>query len=118
MIAIGEKELICDFAETYHILDYKSLPVRLAAILAVGMREDSRIRMKIRGDRIPTQEVILAMIFDLFQEYVWAVGGGEADSPRSMLKLLNDEEAVSNGKVRGFSTPEEFEEARRRLMGG
>ena len=118
MIAIGEEALICDFAETYHVFDYKSLPVRLAAILAVGMGEDSRIKKKMRGDRISRQESILAMVFDLLQEYMWALGGRNTDRPGSLLDVLNGEEAERKKAVKGFSTPEEFKEARRRIIGG
>ena len=47
MIGMGEDELICDFAETYHILDLNALPVEMAATLACGLREDARILRKI-----------------------------------------------------------------------
>lgn len=39
----GEEALICDLAETYHILDYKQLPLRTVAVLASGLRQDARI---------------------------------------------------------------------------
>lgn len=35
MLNLSEDALICDFAETYHIYDYRSLPLRLVATLAV-----------------------------------------------------------------------------------
>ena len=38
MLNAGEDELVCDFAETYHILDLRALPVPLAATLAWGLR--------------------------------------------------------------------------------
>ena len=41
MIATDEDALICDFAETYHIYDYRSLDVEYAATLAYGLRDDS-----------------------------------------------------------------------------
>lgn len=65
MIGIGEDLLICDFAETYRIYDYKQLPVPYAAILAVGLREDSRIRMKISESKGTFEERMLTMIYDL-----------------------------------------------------
>ena len=47
MIETDESALICDFAETYHIYDYRALPVHYAATLAYGLRCDSRIRLKL-----------------------------------------------------------------------
>ena len=47
MIETDESALICDFAETYHIYDYRALPVSYAATLAYGLRSDSRIRLKL-----------------------------------------------------------------------
>lgn len=38
MVAVDEEALICDFAETYNILDWRELPCRTAAILASGLR--------------------------------------------------------------------------------
>ena len=64
MIAIGEDLLICDFAETYHIYDYKQLPVTYAAILAVGLRNDSRIKMKLSETKGTFEERMMTMIYD------------------------------------------------------
>lgn len=49
MIADGEDELICDLAETYQILHYRTIALPLLATLAAGLREDSRIRKKQSG---------------------------------------------------------------------
>ena len=57
--------MICDFAETYRIYDYKQLPVPYAAILAVGLREDSRIKMKMAGAKGTLEEQIMTMIYDV-----------------------------------------------------
>ena len=65
MIGIGEDLLICDFAETYRIYDYKQLPVPYAAILAVGLRDNSRIKMKIAESKGTFEERMMTMIYDL-----------------------------------------------------
>ena len=44
MLAADRDALICDLAETYHVLDLTALPVPLLATLAAGLRGDSRIR--------------------------------------------------------------------------
>lgn len=46
MINTDESAVICDLAETYSIFDYKSLPVLTVATFCVGLRENSRIKMK------------------------------------------------------------------------
>ena len=65
MISIGEDLLICDFAETYRIYDYKQLPVTYAATLAVGLRDDSRIKMKISESKGTFEDRMLTMIYDI-----------------------------------------------------
>lgn len=59
MLAFDKDAVICDFAETYHVLDVWALPVPLMAALASGLREDSRIKMKLAGLRpLPVQAMI------------------------------------------------------------
>lgn len=49
MLAADRTALICDLAETYHVYDYRALPVTTLAALACGLRGDSRIAMKMAG---------------------------------------------------------------------
>lgn len=72
MVSRYEEELICDFAETYHIYDYRSLPARLAATLAAGLRADSRTKMKMTGMKIPTDTVLLAGIMDRVSIFIYS----------------------------------------------
>ena len=72
MVAVDEEALICDFAETYNILDWRELPCRTAAILASGLRNDSRIKMKINGMRYSTDTLLLASACDRLSFLVWA----------------------------------------------
>ena len=46
MMALDEDALICDFAETYHIYNIYGMPVQYIATLAIGLRDDSRIKSK------------------------------------------------------------------------
>ncbi len=59
MIAEDENAVICDFAEIYHIFDYKALPVRLAATLAAGFGANSRSMQKALGVANPLPDSIL-----------------------------------------------------------
>lgn len=64
MISLDEDALICDFAETYHIYDFRSLNVDLAATLAVGLRDNSRIKMRMTDRKASTDTILLAGIMD------------------------------------------------------
>ncbi|MBR1689400.1 MAG: hypothetical protein IJ713_01340 [Oscillibacter sp.] len=115
MIVLDESALICDFAETYHILDYRSLPARQAAILAGGLREDSRIMMKIGGARAPQDTLLLALIADALQILVWQNtenGHKGKNRPGSIVRELTKEPKPSVG----FASAEEFDRWRGRIV--
>lgn len=110
MIVTDEDALICDLAETYGIYDYKSLPARRVGIFAMGLRDDSRIKMKLSGSKVPLNTLLLGAIADASNLSVWQVtkdGAKGRNRPSSILqKLLVNEEP----KLEGFDTPEQFEE--------
>ena len=64
MVRADEDALICDFAETYHIYDYKRLPLSTAAALAVGLRDTSRIKMKLSGAVVANDIQLMAAAVD------------------------------------------------------
>ena len=45
MLNTDEEALVCDFAETYRIYNYKEIPCKMAAIYAKGLKENARIKM-------------------------------------------------------------------------
>lgn len=47
MLATDEDAFICDMAETYGVLNWRALDVRLAGTLAAGLRPFARIWEKI-----------------------------------------------------------------------
>ena len=71
MIALDEDALICDFAETYHVLDYRTLPPVLAATLAIGLDENARIKMRINGVERGELSIILSAIMDGVNTLIW-----------------------------------------------
>ena len=72
MAARDEDALVCDMAETYHIFDYRALPLFLAARLACGLRENSRSKMRLAGNRIELRDALLAAILDRVSFLAWA----------------------------------------------
>ena len=59
MAALAPDELVCDMAETYHVLDWRALGLPLAATLAGGLRETSRTCMALNHAPITTDTLLL-----------------------------------------------------------
>lgn len=111
---ISDKDaLICDMAETYGIYDLRSLPVNVIATLAAGLRDDSRIRLKLSGGKLQRADVVLAMIYDALRD----IFAREKTEHRYADYLLGLEETGTK-ELKGYESPNKFEEARRRILGG
>lgn len=118
MIVTDENALICDFADTYHIYDYKSLPIKRVAIFAVGLRDDSRIKLKISGVKQSLGTLLLAAIVDRLSLLLWSKttnGQKGLKKPDSILEKLNGSEKES--EVIGFVSGEDFEKTRKEILG-
>lgn len=120
MAALDEEALICDFAESYHVFDWRALPAQTAATLAMGLRPTSRIAQKIAGIPAPPDTLLLAMAVDALRVLVWQNtkdGAHGRKPPESVLQaLLRGHKAERTGV--GFASPEEFEAWRAGMMGG
>lgn len=117
MIRTDEDALICDLAETYHIYDYKRLPLQTVAAFSVGLRDDSRIKMKISGAKAPAEIILLASMVDKLSLLVWAKTKDAEkgrNRPKSLLSILYPKE-TNNTK---YKTGEDFIKARNKLIGG
>ena len=71
MVATDEDALICDLAETYQIYDYRRLPLKMVAVFYFGLREDSRIKMKMNDIGVPFETLLLAGIQDKLNVFIW-----------------------------------------------
>ena len=88
-----EDEMICDFAETYHIYDYRKVTPEYAAVLCSGLREDSRVKLKLAGMSINLSQTLLARVVDELAFLVWTKtkdGQKNRNRPQSVLKALID----------------------------
>ncbi len=120
MVATDESALICDFAETYHILDYRALPLRLAAVLASGLRDDSRIKMILSDTEIDKHTMLMAAAVDRLSMLVWAKSKDaekNRNRPSSLLKILMEGDKQKRDLVM-FDTADAFDAARKRIMQG
>lgn len=119
MITADEEALICDFAETYGIYDYRKLPLKTAAILASGLRDNSRIKIKLSGLNAAPEMILNAAIADRTGMLVWMRskdGAKNRNRPASILdKILNPEKKKED--VTTFATGQDFEDEWNRLSG-
>ncbi len=113
MICLDRSALLCDMAETYGIYDLRSLPANTIATLASGLRGDSRIMTKMRGGTALRTDISIAMIYDLLNDILWAEGRLK-NEPESLVERLYGIQ-TDTGEYKGYSTPEEYEKARREM---
>lgn len=109
--------MICDLAETYHIYDYKGVPGRLLGTLVAGLGVNSRVYQKLAGQIVPTSILVEALIVDELRKIVYLLDGNKKSKiPESMAeKLMIPDESAREELM--FDTPEDFEKARKALLG-
>lgn len=118
MIQADEEALICDLAETYHIYDYKKLPLTKVAIFAIGLKDNSRIKMKLSGQLVPLETLLLAGILDRLSILLW---GQTKDGQKGINRpsMIYDTLASRKGKetdVIVFSSGEDYEKTRSSIL--
>lgn len=119
MVAKDEDALVCDFMETYGVMDWRALPVRYAATLASGFRDDSRIKMAISGAKCKVDTLLLATAVDALNWMIWVQtedGQKGRNKPERIAPALAGDIAYDDGD--GFATIEEYEAARAKLLEG
>lgn len=120
MVATDEDALICDLAETYQIYDYRRLPLKMVAVFSFGLREDSRIKMKMNDIGVPFETLLLAGIQDKLNVLIWQQtkdGMNGRNYPASMLALLTKSQQKSKtSDLVGFESSEDFLREREKLL--
>lgn len=116
MIYLDEDALICDLAETYHVFDYRSLPLRMAATLAAGLRDTSRIKMKAAEIPCSQDTLLLATIADRVELFRHGFSDG-SKPPVLMTDLLLGRNKQDSKGFKVFSSPDEFEATLKRIRG-
>lgn len=119
MIKTDEESLICDFAETYSIYNYKSLPLKLVATLASGLSTDSRIKRKLSGLNHSIDTLLLACIVDRLSLLLWRdtkdASKGK-NKPESLYELLTSGNKDVSESHNSFTSGKEFEKERQRIL--
>lgn len=121
MINLDEDALICDLAETYQIYDYRQLPATRVAVFAYGLRDDSRIKMRLSGQTIALGTLLLAGISDRLSTLVWFQtedGQKGVNRPTSITSILLGKKDEKDDEIVAYETGKDFEIARKKLLGG
>lgn len=116
MYDLDRDALLCDLAETYHIYDFRALPLTKIAIFAKGLREESRIRMQMSKSKFNVKESLLAGILDRLTLILYSKTK-DAEKGRNYPKLLLDE-SEKKEELEGFISSEDFERTRRQIIEG
>lgn len=112
-------ELECDFAEYYHIYDYKSLPPTKVALFFNGLRESARVKMKITNQKATFEQFLLASIVDRLSLLWWAKtedGQKGINKPLMITEIISKDETPQEANKFVFSSGEEFEKFRRTFL--
>lgn len=116
MISLDEGALICDLAETYHVFDWRALPARTAATLAMGLGPDSRIIRKMCNISLPIETMLLVTIADALHLLVWQ-NTRDGRRGRNRPELIA-ERLTGRPAEEGFLSVEEFKAWREEMTGG
>ena len=118
MISVGEVELKCDMAETYHlyITDWYDPPFPLSlsylADLAVGLNNDSRIKLKMANWKLTVEQTILSIMADKLSILAWQNtkdGHKGKNVPESVLKKLAGLDEKQKDELETFKTVDDFQ---------
>lgn len=117
MIKIDEDALYCDFAETYHILDFRKLEADQAARLAAGLRGNSRIRAKAGGLDQTLDTYLSGLQVDLLRGISWGLSDSKKKSKNPPEPIVANFVIKKKAEVRSFSSIDELRAARKRILG-
>lgn len=116
MVKNNGNALICDLAETYQIYDYKQLPVTLVAVLACGLKNDSRVKLQMSQSKYTVEQSLLVGILDRLTLLVYAKTK-DAQKGKNYPKLLGSS-LTEEKEIVGFTSSKDFEEARNKILKG
>ena len=119
MLERSEDSLICDLAETYHVYNMRSFSASYIAILAAGLREDSRVMMLFSGNKIRPSLLLQAASLDKLALLWWAEtkdGQKNRNRPESVVESLTKENKQTEEPPIVFESAEDFNKAREEMI--
>ena len=119
MLHTDRGALLCDLAETYNIYDIKAHPATRIALFSAGLRDNSRIKMKLSGMRTSNEILLLAYAVDRLSVLIWQNtkdGQKGKNRPKSIADAILNGDMVKQHRTTGFDTPEAFMNAREKII--
>jgi hypothetical protein len=119
-VRADEDALVCDFAEYYHIYDWRSIPLRLAATLCAGLSNKSRTKIRLSGMACDFETYLLACLYDKVSVLIWLQTDDGAKG-RNRPKPISDIVAGTKQRekeVVGFASGKDFDKAWKELTEG
>ena len=105
--------MICDLAETYHVLNWRALPVPLVATLVFGLSQNSRVKMAIAKEEFTLEQLLLMKMTDQLSLLLWAqTKDGQKGRNKPALLLSKKEQS----KIESFPSIENYEKARKEFI--
>ena len=119
MIRLDEDALICDLAETYHIYNYRTLTARFVSVLAVGLKDSSRIKLKVAGVPVSLETLLMATIADRIEaiRFGFSKEAERGTKPISLVEQILGEPNPQKNKTMTFASGEDFRKAYAKLIG-
>lgn len=115
MLHVDRTAVLCDLAETYNVYDTQRFPARYIAMLACGLKPDSRIMQKMAGVQAsPPNFLLYALIVDELRLLRYSFTGDGKQKPVLVTDLI--EHGIPQKEVTGFLTGAEFDEWRRNMI--
>lgn len=100
--------------------DYKSLPVDLVATFVVGLREDSRVMMKLTNRRLDFNQSVGALTFDALNGFIWAHTKDAKRNKNKPKGIYNSiyEDKKDKEEVIAFNSGDDFRERYNKIVKG
>lgn len=120
MIAQYEDEVICDFAQFYHIYDYLQFGVKKAAILAYGLPKESRVMSKLNNRDYTLEEYYLVALIDEIRNFEHSYISAHSKTKPAKPKRITDSmmnKGTTESDVRSYDSAEDFEAELRKIKG-
>lgn len=115
MLNEDEDAVICDLAETYHIYDWRSLPLSLVATFCYGLGQNSRIKRKLLNEEYTTTDLLLMNIADCLSILVWQ-NTKDGAKGTNKPKLFTESLHKKNDDTLAFDNIEDFELTRQAIL--
>lgn len=117
MLKVDADALECDLMEYYHIDNFRRLPLTRVAVFAYGLPDNSRIKRRLSGQKLPLDTLLLASIFDQLNAVMYSMTKDAKSGrhrPQSLVQLLTGEQPVNDEPA--YETSKDFEKAREELL--